>query len=77
MVDDVAGAWACRLLGGWARLLPLECCSGGSATLYAPVGVALDDCGADGTGAGWTTVQADSSAKTRMSGSLRRRGGIR
>ena len=61
----------------WARMLALEGGLGGSAALYAPVGVTLDDCGADGTGAGWTTVQADSSAKTRMSGSLRRRGGIR
>ena len=43
MVDDVAGAWACRLLGGWARMLALEGGSGGSAALYAPVGVALDN----------------------------------
>ena len=41
MVDDVAGAWAFGLLGGWAGLLALEGCSGGSATLYAPVGVTL------------------------------------
>ena len=42
MVDDVAGAWAFGLLGGWARMLALEGGSGGLATLYAPVGVALD-----------------------------------
>ena len=42
VVDDVAVAWAFGLLGGWAGMLALEGCSGGSATLYAPVGVALD-----------------------------------
>ena len=43
MVDDVAGAWAFRLLGRRAWLLALEGCSGCLATLYAPVGVAVDD----------------------------------
>ena len=42
VVDDVAGAWAFGLLGGWAGMLALEGGSGGSATLYAPVGVTLD-----------------------------------
>ena len=42
VVDDVAGAWAFGLLGSWAGMLALEGGSGGSATLYAPVGVALD-----------------------------------
>ena len=43
MINDVAGAWACRLLRGWAGMLALECCSGGLAAFYAPVGVALDN----------------------------------
>jgi hypothetical protein len=43
MVDDVAGAWACRLLGGWAGMLALEGVLSGLAALYAPVGVTLDD----------------------------------
>ena len=43
MVDDVAGAWPCRQMGGWAWMLALKGCSGGSAALYAPVGVAVDD----------------------------------
>ena len=42
-VDDVAGTWAFRLLGRRARMLALEGGSGGSAALYAPVGVALDN----------------------------------
>ena len=42
VVDDVAGAWAFGLLRGRARMLALEGGSGGLATLYAPVGVALD-----------------------------------
>ena len=42
MVDDVAGTWPCGLLGGWAWMLALEGGSGGSAALYAPVGVAVD-----------------------------------
>ena len=31
MVDDVAGAWAFRLLGSWAGVFAHECCSGGFA----------------------------------------------
>ena len=56
MVDDVAGAWAFRLLGRRARMLALEGGSGGLATLYAPVGVTLDNrrcgCGLDGCASG-------------------------
>ena len=43
MVDDVAGTWAFGLLGSWAWMLALEGGPGGSATLYAPVGVAVDN----------------------------------
>ena len=43
MVDDVAGAWPFGLLGGRARMLALECCSGGLAALYAPLCVTVDD----------------------------------
>ncbi len=42
MVDDVAETWPCRQMRGWARMLALEGCSGGSAALYASVGVAVD-----------------------------------
>ena len=42
MVDDVAGAWACRQMRGRAGMLTLEGCSGGFATLYAPAGIAVD-----------------------------------
>ena len=42
VVDDVAGAWAFRLVGRRAWMLALEGGSGGSAALYAPVGVTLD-----------------------------------
>ena len=42
MVDDVAGAWPCRQMRGWAGMLALEGGSGGLASLYAPVGIALD-----------------------------------
>ena len=42
MINDVAGTWACRQMRGWAGMLALEGCSGGLATLYAPVGVTLD-----------------------------------
>ena len=45
MVDDVAGAWAVRQMRGWARMLALEGCPGGLATLYAPVDVAVDGWG--------------------------------
>lgn len=43
VVDDVAGAWPCRQMRGGAWILTLEGRSGGSATLYAPVSVTLDD----------------------------------
>jgi hypothetical protein len=42
MVDDVAGAWPCRQMRGWAGMLALEGRSGGLATLNAPVDVAVD-----------------------------------
>ena len=42
MVDDVAWAWPCRQMRGWAGLLALECRPGCFAALYAPVGVTLD-----------------------------------
>ena len=42
VVDDVAGAWAFGLLRGRAWMLALEGGSGGLASLYAPVGIALD-----------------------------------
>jgi len=42
VVDDVAGAWPCRQMRGWTWMLALECCSSGMASLYPPVGVALD-----------------------------------
>ena len=43
VIDDVAGAWAFGQMRGWAWMLTLEGGSGGSATLYAAVGVTLDD----------------------------------
>ena len=43
VVNDVAGAWPCRQMRGWARMLALEGCSSCLAALYAPVGVALDN----------------------------------
>ena len=42
MVDDVAGTWACQQMRSWARMLALEGGLGGSAALYAPVGIAVD-----------------------------------
>ena len=45
MVDDVAGAWPCRQMRGWAGMLALEGRSGGLATLYAPVDIAVDGWG--------------------------------
>ena len=41
IINNVAGAWACRQMRGWAGMLALEGCPGGLATLYAPVGVTL------------------------------------
>ena len=56
MVDDVAGAWPCGLLGGWAGMLALEGVLSCLATLYAPVDVTLDNrrcgCGLDGCESG-------------------------
>ena len=43
VINDVAGTWAFGQMRGWAWMLTLEGGSGGSATLYAPVGVTLDD----------------------------------
>ena len=45
MVDDVAGAWACRQMRGWAWVLMLESGSGSLAALYAPVDIAVDGWG--------------------------------